>query len=394
VRIGREEYVQRMKKVQKLIVDNSLESFIVSSEESIYYLTGVTFKPLERPFFIILRNTGPSVLLVPALEREHLTEAPNVGEVHSYWDYPAPEGSGWFEKLQDLLKGFNNVGVEPTLTQEIAVKLSSYNVKVFPFVETVRLIKSEHEVDMLRQSAYYADIALASVIKAAYFGVSELELFSQGRNVQMQIIKDIEYDVLNTNILAGAWPAPMSAQPHSVPSVDDRLKEGPHIALTLMRVNGYSTECERTFFLEKPTKQVIEAYEVMNKARELAFRMVRPGMNCGEIDVTVKEFLTRAGYGQNLLHRTGHGFGLSAHEGPWIAEGSINTLEKNMFISIEPGIYIDGVGGIRHSDTVLVTDNGYELLTKNPTDMESLIIRSLKPLRRLKGRVMRKVMGI
>ncbi|GAB6151633.1 hypothetical protein JCM17380_03830 [Desulfosporosinus burensis] len=85
---------------------------------------------------------------------------------------------------------------------------------------------------------------------------------------------------------------------------------------------------------------------------------------------------------------------MSAHEGPWIAEGSINTLEKNMFISIEPGIYIEGVGGIRHSDTVLVTDNGYELLTKNPTDLESLIIRSLKPLKRLKGRIIRKVMGI
>ena len=112
VRIGREEYGQRMKKVQKLIVDNSLDSFIVSSEESIYYLTGVTFKPLERPFFILIRNTGPSVLLVPALEREHLTEAPNVGEVHSYWDYPAPNGSGWFEKLQGLLKGFNNLGVD------------------------------------------------------------------------------------------------------------------------------------------------------------------------------------------------------------------------------------------------------------------------------------------
>lgn len=95
-----------------------------------------------------------------------------------------------------------------------------------------------------------------------------------------------------------------------------------------MRVNGYSTECERTFFFKKSTKQIMAAFEVMNRAREVALSMVRPGINCGEIDMKVKDYLTREGYGENLLHRTGHGFGLSAHEGPWIAEGSIYTLEK------------------------------------------------------------------
>ena len=392
--INPQEFRDRMALLQKKVAEQDLDVFLVSQEESIYYLTGVSYRPLERPFFILVWPDHPSVLLVPALEGDHLRAAPNVGAIHTYWDYPSPAGEGYAEKMSDLLSRITILGVEPGLSQEVATRLSAHSVVVQPLIEEMRLVKSHAEVEMIRSAAHYADEAVRMVIGAAYYGVSELELFSQGRGVQMKIIKEVGYDVLTTNILAGAWPAPLSALPHSVPTVADRLKEGPHIALALMRVNGYAAECERTFFLREPSKESVDAFKTMQEARRKAITMVRPGASCADIDCQTKAFLTAEGYGDRLLHRTGHGFGLGNHEGPWVAEGSQEVLQENMLISIEPGIYLPGVGGVRHSDTILVTKDGYESLTKYPTDLEQVINRGYKPMKRLFGAVTRRVVKI
>ena len=392
--IGKEEYRDRLAQLQRKIAENNLDAFLVSAEDSIYYLTGVSYKPLERPFFMIVRPQSAPALLVPALEQEHLKAAPNIDEVFHYWDYPAPLGQGWPERLLDLLDNPDRLGVEPSLSQEIALALQNISSEVVPLIEKLRLIKSPSEVLMLRQAAHYADLAIQRLIRASYYGVSELELFSQGRTVQIQIMKDTDYDLLATDVLAGSWPAPLSAQPHGVPAIADRLEEGPHIALGFLRVNGYAAECERTYFLEPPTGEVKEAFTAMLEARRRAFDLLRPGANSSEIDAATKDFLQEEGYSDYLLHRTGHGFGLSNHEGPWLSEGSSDVLQENMLVSIEPGIYLPGVGGIRHSDTTLVTKDGYENLTTYPTDLKSLTIKSYKPLTRLRGALVRRAMGI
>jgi Xaa-Pro aminopeptidase len=161
-----------------------------------------------------------------------------------------------------------------------------------------------------------------------------------------------------------------------------------------MRVNGYAAECERTFFLKPPASEVITAFKTMLEARRRAFEMVHPGASCAEIDCRTKEFLQKEGYGDKLLHRTGHGFGLGNHEGPWVAEGSQEILKENMFISIEPGIYLPGIGGVRHSDTVLVTNIGYEVLTQYPTELDRLTVTSYKPIKRLVGIITRRAVGV
>lgn len=392
--ISKQEYLERMARMQKQVAAHGLDAFLVSAEESIYYLTGVSYRPLERPFFIVVRPGTPAALVTPALEGEHLHQAPNVGEVRTYWDYPSPPGQGWAERLGEVLGGVTKLGVEPSLPQEIALCLAGYAPQVLPLIEGLRLVKSPAEVEMIRQAAHYADLSIVKVLAASYYGVSDLELFSQGRSVQMQIMKDTDYDVLTTSVLVGAWPAPLSAQPHGVPKLEDRLREGPHIALSLLRVNGYAAECERTYFLAPPTKDVKDAFAAMLQARRRAFAFVRPGARCAEIDLAANGYLREQGYGDRLLHRTGHGFGLGNHEGPWVAEGSEEVLEANMLISVEPGIYLPGVGGVRHSDTVLVTQEGYEPLTRFPTDLDSLTITAFKPFNRLQGTVVRRAVGI
>ena len=389
-----QEYLDRMEKLQRMVRDHELDAFLVTAQDSIYYLTGVTYAPLERPFFIMVKPDQAPALLVPALDREHLTSAPNVRKIHHYWDYPSPPGEGWPERLLALLQGNLRLGVEPTLTQEITDHLVDFKTVTLRLVEELRLVKSPVELQKLRKAARYADMGMQKIIAAAYNGVSELEIFSQARSIQMRIIKETEFDALNTSLLTAAWPARLGTQPHGVPSVADRLEAGPHIALSFMRVNGYGTECERTFFVTPPTDKMIEMFKVMQEARRRAFTLVRPGTPCAEIDRAANGFLHEEGFGDYLLHRTGHGFGLGNHEGPWVADGSSDVLAENMLISIEPGIYIPKLGGFRHSDTVLVTKDGYENLTHFPTDLESLTLLSSKFFTRLRGALMRKAVGV
>jgi Xaa-Pro dipeptidase len=132
----------------------------------------------------------------------------------------------------------------------------------------------------------------------------------------------------------------------------------------------------------------------MIEARRRAFELARPGIYCGELDKAANDFLRLEGYAGNLRHRTGHGFGLSTHEGPYVATGSPDTLKPGMLISIEPGIYLPNIGGVRHSDTVLITEDGCESLTRVPTDLDSMTVPGFKLLSALTGWVTRQVAGI
>jgi Xaa-Pro dipeptidase len=305
-----------------------------------------------------------------------------------------PAKKGLADRILDFLGAATKIGVEPAMPQEISARLGGARLKVLPLLEDMRLVKSPAEVEMVRQAARYADMCVANVARTAYYGVSNLELFAQARPVQMQVMKDGEYELLTTSLLTGAWPAPLSAQPHGVPHLGDRLREGPHIALALIRVNGYGAECERTFFTAPPDNALRQAFADMTEARNLSFKLVRPGASCAEIDAAGNGYLRDRGYGDRLLHRVGHGFGLNNHEGPWLSGGSTDVLAENMIISIEPGIYLPGVGGVRHSDTVLVTRDGYEVLNRYPTDIDTAIVKGYKAGKRLQGWIMRKAVGI
>jgi len=203
-----------------------------------------------------------------------------------------------------------------------------------------------------------------------------------------------DWDPLTSSVLMASWAAPYSAQPHSIPRLYDALKDGPHIGLALTRCNGYAAECERTYFTAPPDRRSTTTFKAMMEARRLAFSLVKPGMPCADLDARVNAFLSAEGYEgeEQRLHRTGHGFGLGNHEAPWIAEGGDQILEENMVVSIEPGIYAESLGGIRHSDTVLVTGDGFEILTQSPTDIGSMTMRGMRPAARFKGWMVRRAL--
>ena len=388
-----EEYQHRRRRLQKEVVQNSLDAYLVSSEDSIYYLTGASYKPLERPFFIVGWPDREPTLIVPMLEKVHMTKA-SIGTVTPYWEYPSPEGSGWADVLKNTLGNIKTLGVEPSLTLEIATVLESFSPEPFALIEKMRLIKSAAELEMIKRTSHYADLGMQRIMNTSYYGATVLEIFSEARGLQATVLKDGGYQPLTSSFLTVSWPAPFSSQPHGIPKVDDRLGSGPLVAMSFIRVNGYAAEVERTYFHQKPSEDERGLFQHMETARKVAFEKVRPGASCSEIDEAANGYLREKGLTEYLLHRTGHGIGLGNHEGPYVAEGSTDVLEANMVISIEPGIYIPDIGGFRHSDTVLVTDSGAEYLTKYPVDIDSLTIADYKIVKRLKGNLIRRAVGI
>jgi Xaa-Pro dipeptidase len=401
--ITKQEYLSRMENLQRKVSENGLDLFIVSAFDSIYYLTGAGFEPLERPFFLLVRPERSPVLLVPKLDEQHMKKARNISpeNIHTYWEYPAAAGRSWPDRLRDHVDDAQQIGVEPTLRQEIAQQLCGYSIRVEALVERLRLVKSEVEIEMIRRAARYADLGVEQLLAASYYGATVAEGFARTSVVTRRIIREVDdWDPLTNKVLMAVWAAPRSAQPHSVPDLNDMLCKGPHVSLVLTRVNGYAAESERTFFTKPPTPEMKKAFRAMLEARRGALAMIRPGVACAELDAKTSEFLRTEGYhGEDQrLHRTGHGLGLGNHEAPWIAEGSTDVLEENMVISVEPGVYLQGnhctAGGYRHSDTVLVTKEGCELLTAQPTDLQSLTVQGWNLSARFRGWMIRRALRL
>jgi Xaa-Pro dipeptidase len=402
LRISRDEYRGRLERLESAVAQADIEVFLVTSFDSIYYLTGAGFEPLERPFFLTVypRGVRAPTLLVPKLDAAHMEKARRsiAGiQIRTYWEYPAPDGRKWIDGLRAILGGVRRVGIEPSLRRDIADELRDLSVDVAPLVEGLRVVKSPDEVAMIRRAAHYADRGVEELLAAAYRGATVAEGFARTGALSRAIIRQVaDWELLTTRVLLATWAAPRSAQPHSIPDLNDRLREGAHVALSFLRVNGYAAESERTFFTARPSPESRQAFGAMREARALALRMIRPGVACGEIDAAVNDLLRAKGYaGEDCrLHRTGHGIGMGNHEAPWVAEGSADVLAENMVISVEPGVYLKGQAGFRHSDTVLVTRDGHECLTRCRSDIESLTIRGGRLMTRFKGVLIRRALGL
>jgi Xaa-Pro dipeptidase len=187
-------------------------------------------------------------------------------------------------------------------------------------------------------------------------------------------------DVPNANMLASDFaaivqPPSLSHDPHNFTDVFMQLVDGgPHVSVINCRVNGYGAELERTFFLGSVPEAAREPFDAMLEARRIAFEATRPGESMAAVDQAVRDHFRKRGYGDRMLHRTGHSFGVTGHEAPFLALGYEREIRPGMFFSIEPAIYLPGIGGFRHSDTLLVTETGNLCLTEAPDALADVVL--------------------
>ena len=373
-----EEMLTRLQRVQVAMAEANLDYFVCSDPDNVFWLTNFANFIHERPFIVVVEKRGTIHFVVPKLEIPHV-EKRAVGRINliEYFEFPAPAGESWSDKFQSIFKNNSSIGIEDTSPHYIYQALKG-DAKGSDLLERCRYIKTDYELGRIKYSSNIATDKMKRMLKMAKPGMSALTMYSKMNKLTMLqlLVDEPELNALATHMGFIVQPPSLSDDPHNFTNLMDLNLEvgGPHVALVNGVMNGYGTEVERTFFLGHVPEDAKKPYEVMMKARELAYSLCKPGNSMHELDLAVNNLFKQEGYADYLLHRTGHSIGVTGHEGPFLAEGFHEEIKAGMLFTIEPGLYIPKVGGFRHSDTVLVTPTGNENLTPIEDSLESMTL--------------------
>jgi Xaa-Pro aminopeptidase len=229
-------------------------------------------------------------------------------------------------------------------------------------VETLRAVKSSDEQDSIRRSVLLNSKAYERALKRFRVGMTERELAARIGFEMMKL--GAEGESFPAIVASGAH----SALPHAEPR-DVSIKAGRLLLIDMgASLEGYASDMTRMAHVGKPGRKARDLYAAVLEAQLTALAAVKPGAAAGDVDTAARDVLKRLGYGEQFRHSTGHGLGLEIHEMPRLGAKSAIRLEPGMAVTIEPGAYLPGFGGVRIEDTVLVTDSGCEVLT--PTSKE------------------------
>ena len=371
------EMARRLEKVRERMAQQGLDYYVSECPDNVFYLTNFANYVHERPFVLVIPMTGHLRFVVPKLEIPHV-ECRAVGSVEliSYFEFPAPVGEAWADRFKELMPGQPRVGVESVGTRQVHDEVPGTCVRT-DIVDDVRQVKSPYELSRIVYSSNLATMGMKKLLAETKPGMSLVEVNSliKGTLLIQALIDEPSTNVLCTDFDVVIQPPTVSHDPHNFTDVNMALAEGgPNVSIINGRANGYGTEVERTFFFGEVPEAAKKPYDIMMEARQKAFELSVPGNLMSDVDAACNAIFKNAGYGENLLHRTGHSIGVTGHEVPFLAEGYERVIEPGMLFTIEPGVYLPGVGGFRHSDTVLVTQDRNQSLTSVADNLEDMTL--------------------
>lgn len=225
------------------------------------------------------------------------------------------------------------------------------------WVQELRMVKTGEEIENIRRAARIADEAFAELLPTIKSGVTEQELALRLEFLMREKgASGMSFDPI---VASG----PNSALPHARPS--DRILSWDDFVVFDFGciVNGYCSDMTRTILIGEPQEQHMVIYDLVLKAQQEALKAVAPGKTGAEIDAIARDIITEGGYGDNFGHGLGHSVGLEIHESPRLSKVDQTVLQPGMVVTVEPGIYVPGFGGVRIEDLVVVTETGHEVLT-------------------------------
>jgi Xaa-Pro aminopeptidase len=227
-----------------------------------------------------------------------------------------------------------------------------------PAMAALRRRKDADELDRLRAVAAAVDRAMLAITAERLSGRTEAEV---SRRIQ-ELLVEAGHDTADFAIVASG---PNAASPHHEPG-ERVIGPGEAIVLDIGgRRGGYWSDTTRTAFVGDPPADFLALYEVLREAQQAACEAVAPGVPAEAVDAVARSVITDAGYGEQFIHRTGHGIGLELHEEPYLVAGNDEPLQPGQAFSIEPGIYVEGRWGARIEDIVVVTAGGGERLNQS-----------------------------
>ena len=341
-----------------------IDALLLTPGADLRYLTGYEALPLERLTCLVVPAHGEPVLVVPLLERL-AAEASGAGSVvkivtHGETDDAFAMTTGF---IRDALNGApSRVGVADRMWAEQVLRFrglmsGAEQVTAGSVLRELRLRKTADEVDGLRRAAAAIDRVHSRIGEWLRPGRTEDEV---GRDIA-QAITDEGHVQVNFVIVASG---PNGASPHHHTSARV-IEAGDPVVVDIggTMADGYCSDCTRTYVAGgQPDDEFARYYAILLDAQKRSCDSVRPGVTAESVDAAARDVIADAGYGDNFVHRTGHGIGLEEHEDPYIVVGNDTLLEPGMCFSIEPGIYLPGRHGARIEDIVTVTDDGVERL--------------------------------
>lgn len=354
---------KRLEKLVSLAVDRGLDALALMPGPNLFYFTGLSFFVSERPIVALLPVDAPPAIVLPELEAAKAAQAGF--DVFTYGD---EEGYAlaFHEACATLELAEARVGVEALRMRLLEARiLQRYapDIDLSPADEVfaeLRMVKSAVELEALRRAVAVAETSFRLWLKSLRVGMTERE--AAGRLTATMLSSGADGLAFAPIVCGG----PNGALPHAVPG-DRRFQPGDWVVVDWgAKVDGYNSDLTRAVVFGEPGGELLEVHEAVRGANETGRAAVRPGVAAQAVDVATRAVIAEAGYGDYFIHRTGHGLGLEEHEPPSIVNGNQLPLAPGLVFTVEPGVYLPGVGGVRIEDDVVVTETGGETLTTLP----------------------------
>ncbi|MGA2462300.1 MAG: Xaa-Pro peptidase family protein [Candidatus Bathyarchaeia archaeon] len=401
VDIPKQVYYGRVKRIREYLQEHELKALLVFESQNLMYISGFiddSGNPVERPIVCVVPlEEEPFMILCELSRNRALFEIESktcpIEDIRFYAEHPQQVNrtyytTQWADMVVDILAekkclgGRLGLDVPPASVDSVlAVKLSKM-MDASDLLREMRLIKCKEELDLIRVCGPFSDLGQEVLRQEIHVGKSQLEIGVEATTAMRRegAKKYPDACIRATAAVFGSGPV-YSVMPDAVRGVGRKLERGDNlIDITDFRLNMYGVENERTFIIGPASEKQVRAFNVMVEAQERAFEAERPGNKMSDVDAAARKVFEDAGYGDCISHRTYHGMGLHMgqynHEYPYLTSFMERKIMSGMVFSCEPGIYVPGVGGFRHSDTVIITDSGPERVTNFPRDLESLTVKT------------------
>jgi Xaa-Pro dipeptidase len=370
-----DERRERQEKARKLMQENNLSAILMTEGTSLTYFTGIRWWGGERLFAMVLPAKGASFYVCPAFEegraREQIAKSPdgNSGDVRIWQEDESPY-QRVAQGLSDRGLAGGTVGLEETVKFVFSDNLrkaaaGTTFASAIPVTAGCRIIKSPHEIELMRLASRATLIAYEATYRSLKPGMTQQDV---------EDLIEAAHRKLGFEGGADVQVGEFSAFPHGsvTPQV---IREGTIVLVDGgCKVEGYASDISRTFVLGKASDKMKQVFEIVYRAQSAALAAAKPGVECGSVDAAAREVITAAGYGPDykyFKHRVGHGMGMDGHEWPYLVRGNATKLQPGMTFSDEPGIYIRREFGVRLEDDMHITDNGAELFTSQSPSLEN-----------------------
>lgn len=391
LQISAAEFQSRADQLREHVRKQQLNGVVLFDNFHILYYTGFAFIPTERPMALAMNAAGERVLYVPRLEVEHAKAQAKVERVESYLEYP--DNSHPMKKFAEILAamsirtkiGADNDGYPwilgyqgDSLTALTGAQISNVN----PFVEHRMMLKSEAELELIRESVKWGNLAHRLLQKYTHVGANEVEVSQRaGSEATLAMIDALGSRYLSYSMWGRGASAGYRGQigrnasiPHSLTTNAEFMAGDVLVTGAGCPMWGYNSELERTMIIGAASTEQKNFFDHMVNLQDTALNAIKPGKKCSDVDKAVHAYFDKHNLMAYWRHHSGHAIGLRYHEGPFLDTGDDTTIEPGMVFTVEPGLYTPELGGFRHSDTVAVTQDGIEMMTYYPRDLPSLTI--------------------